>query len=136
MGSMERTLLRYQVFYCKDVGWGSDCVYRTTPLGSDPKDCTELNLPASSVGPDKGYYCIFYTNAFCAPIASDRSDQLTLTYPGTDNLGFTSKGDFNDRLLSYQCFRDDSVALDPTEKSAAEAFEDAKAKVIGAGKME
>lgn len=49
------------MFYCKDVGWGGDCIYRKTPLGSDPKDCTQLNMEASSVGPDEGYYCIFYT---------------------------------------------------------------------------
>ncbi|KAF3048123.1 hypothetical protein E8E12_010588 [Didymella heteroderae] len=141
------------VFYCKDVGWGGDCIYRRTPLGSDPKDCTQLNLPASSVGPDEGYYCIFYTqvpqriilclprilirrrNAVCAPLASDGSDTLSLTYPGTDNLGFTAKGDFNDRLLSYQCFREEDVALDPMEKSDAQEFENAKAAFIG-GKAE
>ncbi|KAL1644124.1 hypothetical protein SLS61_008954 [Didymella pomorum] len=122
------------VFYCKDVGWGGDCIYRKTPLGSDPKDCTQLNMEASSVGPDEGYYCIFYTNAVCDPIASDGSDTLSLKYPGNDNIGFTAKGNFNDRLLSYQCFTDEDYALDPMEKSKADAFEMAKAAAVAGGK--
>jgi hypothetical protein len=75
------------------------------------------------------------SNAVCAPIASDGNDALTLTFPGNDNLGFTAKGDFNDRLLSYQCFRDENYALDPMEKSKAAAFEEAKAATIAEGKM-
>ncbi len=28
-----------------------------------------------------------------------------MSYPGVDNLLVTEKGDFNDRLYSFQCFR-------------------------------
>lgn len=62
-------------------------------------------------------------NAVCAPLASNGSDTLTLTYPGTDNLGATEKGDFNDRLLSYQCFREEQVSLDPPEKAKGKEAE-------------
>ncbi|KAF2624247.1 hypothetical protein BU25DRAFT_424328 [Macroventuria anomochaeta] len=101
------------VYYCEDIAWGGACQHVVSPLGSDPEKCTMIDSRASSIGPDPGYYCIFYTNAFCAPIASDGSDTLTLTYPGNDNLGFTEKGDFNDRLLSYNCFEDEYFTLDP-----------------------
>ncbi|KAF1924631.1 uncharacterized protein M421DRAFT_424512 [Didymella exigua CBS 183.55] len=111
------------VFYCQDVDWQGECVYNTTALGSDPKDCAQLNLPASSIGPDEGYYCIFYTNAVCAPIASDGSDALTLSFPGSANLMQTDKGDFNDRLLSYQCFREDKVEPSPPETAQEVAQE-------------
>ena len=57
----------------------------------------------------------FYSNALCAPIASDGSDSLTLTYPGTDNLSATQKGNFNDRLLSYNCFKEEGFSLEPPE---------------------
>ena len=60
---------------------------------------------------------------------------MTLKYPGNDNIGFTAKGNFNDRLLSYQCFRDEDYALDPMEKSKADAFEEAKGKAVAEGKM-
>ncbi|KAF1360067.1 hypothetical protein EJ07DRAFT_117554 [Lizonia empirigonia] len=107
--------MRVKVYICEDVAWGGQCTYTLSPLGSDPSDCTVIpNDRASSIGPDAGFYCIFYTNAFCAPILSDGSDSFGLAYPGCENLGFTKKGDFNDRLLSYQCFRDDdSLHLDP-----------------------
>lgn len=119
------------MYICEDVAWGGQCTHTLSPLGSDPSDCTVIpHDRASSIGPDAGFYCIFYTcvsrspshrrkltphsNAFCAPILSDGSDSFGLAYPGSDNLGFTEKGDFNDRLLSYQCFRDDdSLHLDP-----------------------
>ena len=55
------------------------------------------------------------SNALCAPIASNGSDSLILTYPGTDNLSVTEKGDFNDRLLSYNCFKEEDFSLSPPE---------------------
>lgn len=48
------------------------------------------------------------SNALCSRILSDSSDFLALTYPGTGDLRTTYKGDFNDRILSYQCFKNDS----------------------------
>jgi hypothetical protein len=52
-------------------------------------------------------------DAYCSAILSDGSDSLTLTYPGSDNLLVTEKGDFNDRVLSYQCFKAEAFELDP-----------------------
>ncbi|KAL1601093.1 hypothetical protein SLS59_005763 [Nothophoma quercina] len=105
----------YSVYYCEDNAWGGACKHVLSPLGSDPEKCTTIDGRASSIGPDPGYYCIFYTNALCAPIASDGSDSLTLTYPGTDNLSATQKGNFNDRLLSYNCFKEEEFSLEPPE---------------------
>jgi hypothetical protein len=47
---------------------------------------------------------ILRRNAYCRPLASDASDFISLSYPGTANLGFTQKGNFNDKIHSYQCF--------------------------------
>lgn len=85
--------------------------------------------------PSSRILTLAHSNAVCAPIASDGSDALALTFPGNDNLGFTAKGDFNDRLLSYQCFREENYALDPLDKSKADAFEEAKDKAVPEGKM-
>lgn len=60
---------------------------------------------------------------------------MSLKYPGNDNIGFTAKGNFNDRLLSYQCFTDEDYALDPTEKNKADDFEVAKGNAIAEGMM-
>lgn len=70
------------------------------------------------------------SNALCAPLASDGSDSLPLSYPGAENLVDTIKGDFNDRLLSYQCFREEGYQVDPVEGGRAEGFEMAKAKTL------
>jgi hypothetical protein len=39
-------------------------------------------------------------------VLSDGSQSLTLHYPGSPNLVQTEKGNFNDKLLSYQCFKE------------------------------
>ncbi|KAF9698069.1 hypothetical protein EKO04_003480 [Ascochyta lentis] len=95
------------VYICEDDAWRGVCTHTYSRLGSNPNDCTIINGRASSIGPDPGYYCIFYTNALCASLTPDRSDTLTLSYPGSDNLGFTFKGNFNDLVLSYSCFKED-----------------------------
>ncbi|KAJ4991132.1 hypothetical protein SVAN01_03482 [Stagonosporopsis vannaccii] len=93
------------------------------------------NMTALSIGPDPGFQCIFYTyvpqiktralyrrtdvpmlnadiltlprsNAFCTPLASDGTDALPLSFPGTGDLTTTQKGDYDGRLLSFQCFRE------------------------------
>ncbi|KZM21482.1 uncharacterized protein EKO05_0006303 [Ascochyta rabiei] len=102
------------VYICEDNAWGGACTHTYSRLGSDPLDCTIIDGRASSIGPDPGYHCIFYTNSFCATLTTDRSETLTLSYPGSDNLGFTEQGDFNDRVLSYSCFKSD-FSLDPVE---------------------
>jgi hypothetical protein len=48
-----------------------------------------------------------YSNAFCSAVLSDGSQSLTLHHPGSSNLVQTEKGNFNDKLLSYQCFKED-----------------------------
>lgn len=44
-------------------------------------------------------------NAFCRPLASDKSDFLQIEYPGVDNLGKTEKGNLNDKIKSYSCVK-------------------------------
>jgi hypothetical protein len=39
-------------------------------------------------------------------VLSDGSQSLTIHYPGSPNLVQTEKGNFNDKLLSYQCFKE------------------------------
>ncbi|KAJ8107861.1 hypothetical protein OPT61_g8575 [Boeremia exigua] len=112
------------VYICEDVAWGGECTHHVTPLGSDPEACTIIDPRASSIGPDEGFYCLFYTNAFCAPLASDGSDTLSLSYPGTDNLLVTQKGDYNDRLHSYQCFREEAVSTGPEVGTPPNLVED------------
>ena len=46
-------------------------------------------------------------NSYCRALASDGSDLLTLQYPGVGNLLATENGDWNDRVYSYQCFREE-----------------------------
>lgn len=45
-------------------------------------------------------------NAFCAPLLSDGSDRLALSFPGTDDLG-----EYNDILLSYHCFKEENESI-------------------------
>ncbi|KAH6618856.1 hypothetical protein C7974DRAFT_401019 [Boeremia exigua] len=96
------------VYLCEDVGWGGACAHDFVPLGSGPASCVAMDSKTSSVGPDEGSWCVFYTNAFCQPLASDGSDALTLHHPGSANLIQTDKGNLNDRLLSYHCFKESS----------------------------
>lgn len=48
------------------------------------------------------------SNAYCRPLAIDGSDTLELSYPGNSNLLVTEKGNFNDKVYSYLCFKVDS----------------------------
>ncbi|KAF2130803.1 hypothetical protein P153DRAFT_286979, partial [Dothidotthia symphoricarpi CBS 119687] len=100
------------VYICEDHHWGGKCEYKVSHLGSAPEDCVELDGSASSIGPDQGYYCIFYTqgsplNAFCRRLASDGSDNISVSYPGEPNLLDTHAGNWNDKVRSYNCFKDD-----------------------------
>lgn len=51
-------------------------------------------------------------NAFCAPLASDGMDTLTMSYPGVADLRDTEKGDFSGRLGSFFCFREGGVEFE------------------------
>ncbi|KAH7392711.1 hypothetical protein BKA66DRAFT_412464, partial [Pyrenochaeta sp. MPI-SDFR-AT-0127] len=93
------------VYICEDHNWGGNCEHKLTPLGSSDDDCTRLDGTASSIGPDVGFKCLFYTNSDCRPFARDGSDFVELTYPGNANLLVTDKGDYNDKLYSYLCFK-------------------------------
>lgn len=50
-------------------------------------------------------------NALCTSLTSDFSDALGLHYPGSPDLRTTQKGDFNGRVLSYQCFEHDENSV-------------------------
>ncbi|KAL6711306.1 hypothetical protein ACN47E_005837 [Coniothyrium glycines] len=95
------------VYICADVFWSGACTHHLTPLGSSDEACTQLDGTASAIGPDMGFRCIFYTNSYCRPLASDGADALALVYPGEGNLLRTDKGDWNDRVYSYQCFEEE-----------------------------
>ncbi|KAF2829810.1 hypothetical protein CC86DRAFT_285274 [Ophiobolus disseminans] len=94
-----------QVFICADANWGGACEKKFIPLGSSPDVCTVLDGTASSIGPDQGFTCLFYTNAICTTLDSKGSDYIKLTHPGNANVGYTDKGNFNDKLLSVQCVK-------------------------------
>ncbi|KAF1851907.1 uncharacterized protein K460DRAFT_43708 [Cucurbitaria berberidis CBS 394.84] len=93
------------VYICEDYNWGGKCEYKLSPLGSSDEDCTILDGTASSIGPDVGFQCLFFTNGYCRSLANDGLDTLILTYPGNSNLLVTEKGDFNDKFHSYLCFK-------------------------------
>ncbi|KAF2024356.1 hypothetical protein EK21DRAFT_78895, partial [Setomelanomma holmii] len=93
------------VYICTDINWAGNCTHYQRPLGSGPDDCTKLDGDASSIGPDWGFTCTFYTNTFCDKIRSNQTDWIELSYPGIANLRSTEKGDFNDNVYSYVCLR-------------------------------
>ncbi|KAI8934693.1 hypothetical protein NX059_008384 [Plenodomus lindquistii] len=95
------------VYICTDINWSGSCTHTFTPLGSAPSSCTTLNGTASSIGPDVGVRCRFYTNSYCDTIFTDESDFITLSYPGTSDLRNSEKGDWNDRVFSFLCFEED-----------------------------
>jgi len=92
------------VYICSDINWSGICKHYLTPIGSSPSACTLLNGTASSIGPDMGFTCDFYTNSYCDTIFNDRHDVITLEYPGTADLRNLQQGDYNDDFYSYQCF--------------------------------
>ncbi|KAF1917028.1 hypothetical protein BDU57DRAFT_415851, partial [Ampelomyces quisqualis] len=94
-----------QVFICEHINWGGQCEHKYRPTGTSDGDCTVLDGEASSIGPDKGWTCLFYTNAFCRALAGDGSDVLQVEYPGIGDLGRADKGGWNDRARSYWCVR-------------------------------
>lgn len=53
-------------------------------------------------------------NALCSAVLSDGSQSLTLRYPGSSNLVQTDQGNFNDKLLSYQCFKEEEEVEEPS----------------------
>jgi hypothetical protein len=51
----------HQVYICEHHTWGGACEHKLSPLGSAPEDCTVIDGTASSIGPDEGIFCVFYT---------------------------------------------------------------------------
>ncbi|KAH7075498.1 hypothetical protein BKA63DRAFT_552984 [Paraphoma chrysanthemicola] len=49
------------VYICPDINWSGSCTHYLRPLGSGPNDCVKLNGDATSVGPDEGIQCTFFT---------------------------------------------------------------------------
>ncbi|CAA9959949.1 hypothetical protein PTMSG1_03357 [Pyrenophora teres f. maculata] len=74
------------VYVCSNINWGGICEHKFTPLGGSDSDCTVLTGRESSVGPDEGFFCEFYTNAYCRKLLSDGSDFLGLAWPGSADL--------------------------------------------------
>jgi hypothetical protein len=50
-----------QVYVCEDVNWDGDCEHKLNPTGSSDADCTPLTGTESSIGPESGFVCEFYT---------------------------------------------------------------------------
>lgn len=50
-----------QVYICEDIAWGGHCEHKLTKPGGADIDCTQLSGNASSIGPDPGFLCEFYT---------------------------------------------------------------------------
>ncbi|KAF1962745.1 hypothetical protein CC80DRAFT_96887 [Byssothecium circinans] len=88
-------------FVCEHAFWGGKCTILSYNFGSG--ECAQLDGKASAAGPDAGFICTFFKNALCSDV--DGKSSITLTHPGSPNLLDTEKGDFNDALLSYQCFK-------------------------------
>ncbi|KAL6153019.1 hypothetical protein ACJQWK_11138 [Exserohilum turcicum] len=49
------------VYICEDIAWGGHCEHKLTKPGGADIDCTQLSGNASSIGPDPGFLCEFYT---------------------------------------------------------------------------
>ncbi|KAJ7123984.1 hypothetical protein C8R43DRAFT_39935 [Mycena crocata] len=84
------------VFVCIDGNFAGQC----TTLHSASGQCVNVPLVfndnISSVGPDAGQDCFFFTDANCGG-----SRLGPLRSPGNANLGGNS---FNDAISSFQCF--------------------------------
>ncbi|KAF2016839.1 hypothetical protein BU24DRAFT_139154 [Aaosphaeria arxii CBS 175.79] len=99
------------VFACEHVVWGGKCQLFNNPIGGAPEQCTVIpeDFKISSVGPDKGWKCLFYKSAICRDVASPPSGILTLTWPGNDRLTEANDANgvtWNDNIRSYQCFKE------------------------------
>ncbi|KAF2639351.1 hypothetical protein P280DRAFT_59405 [Massarina eburnea CBS 473.64] len=90
------------LFACENVFWGGKCAIHHYTLGSG--DCSTLDGKTSAVGPDAGFKCTFYKNGVCRDLTG--TDSITLVHPGSPNLLSTERGNFNDALLSYQCWKE------------------------------
>ncbi|KAF2497359.1 hypothetical protein BU16DRAFT_559109 [Lophium mytilinum] len=88
------------VYVCSDPYWQGNCVYHCGPFGSNPDtQCTKLDGSASSIGPDAGIKCNFFTNGYCDSLPGE--SQITLQYPGNDNLASIG---WDNKVASYACF--------------------------------
>ncbi|KAH8717131.1 hypothetical protein GQ44DRAFT_730251 [Phaeosphaeriaceae sp. PMI808] len=87
------------VHVCEHVNWGGKCEHFYHAV----ETCVQLDGKASSLGPDKGASCLFFVNHNCTREGIKEADFVRLDYPGSDNLGATYKGNFNDRIFSYSC---------------------------------
>lgn len=51
---------------CEHVNWGGICEIKHVQIGSGPDlMCNKVDIAASSIGPDKGFTCYFYTYVQC-----------------------------------------------------------------------
>ncbi|KAI4625608.1 hypothetical protein J4E80_002740 [Alternaria sp. BMP 0032] len=111
------------VYVCDDINWNGACSHHFTKPGGSDIDCAQLSGRESSIGPDPGFLCEFFTyvltipplgflantfvnsNNSCHKTAGVESDFLSLSWPGNADLRSTDKGDLNDKFLSYVCFK-------------------------------
>ncbi|KAI4657847.1 uncharacterized protein J4E78_006236 [Alternaria triticimaculans] len=93
------------VYVCDDINWNGACSHHFTKPGGSDIDCAQLSGRESSIGPDPGFLCEFFTNNSCHKTPGVESDFLSLSWPGNADLRSTDKGDLNDKFLSYVCFK-------------------------------
>jgi len=111
------------VYVCDDINWNGKCSHHIIKPGGADIDCAQLSGRESSIGPDPGFLCEFFTyvpisylfatiantlvnsNNSCRKTPGVESDFLSLSWPGNADLRSTDKGDLNDKFLSYVCFK-------------------------------
>ncbi|KAF2728572.1 hypothetical protein EJ04DRAFT_556665 [Polyplosphaeria fusca] len=94
------------VFICEHVNWGGACTHSIACVGGAPDACTKLDGKASSIGPDKGFKCLFYKSDDCLDVPGPSGGVLDLRWPGTGNLFNVNGGNWNDIIRSYQCYQE------------------------------
>ncbi|KAF2659352.1 hypothetical protein K491DRAFT_712637 [Lophiostoma macrostomum CBS 122681] len=99
---------RAAVYICKDWNWGGACQRLTPCLGSGPQQCGKLDGTASSIGPDKGFKCLFYKTGDCSDPPGPSGGVLAVEWPGISNLvSAEPRNTWNDIIRSYQCLPQD-----------------------------
>ncbi|KAH4216242.1 hypothetical protein HBI06_234880 [Parastagonospora nodorum] len=90
------------VYICTLANFTGACTHHLSPASSAPSACVQLDGTASSVGPDKGFECTFFTNAFCDRVLSDGSDAFSVGWPGYKDLKVLGR-QWDDGVRSYYC---------------------------------
>ncbi|GME49432.1 hypothetical protein GTA08_BOTSDO00311 [Neofusicoccum parvum] len=86
------------VLTCTDPDFAGTCTLHATPLGNN--NCISLDGTATSIQPDNGLDCIFYSNGVCRTFLSPATESFALRYPGSSDL---AKSGWTEQVLSYSC---------------------------------